>query len=586
MKKHILILIGFVCVSLSSIFGQATLEKGVSFSYKDFPQENIFVHFNSSFLVSGENLFYKIYCLNTNTNKLSDLSKIAYVELIDPDKKTIFKHKIILKSGLGEGDFFIKTSIPSGNYKLIAYTQWMRNRGVNSFFQNDITIVNPFRANKKLTVKIPEPIDTLVVGQNLIKESESVSNFNVPSKNEYIRLKTNKTTFSKREKVVVTVKGLKDKFSYGNYSISVKKIDSINSPTKLKPSLFVNKNGLNKIPESSIPFLPELRGEIVSGSVFSKETNTPKANVKVSLSIPGENAIFKIATTNKKGKFYFSIDKEYKNPNAIIQVVNSKRKQYKVELNDYNLPNFDDFVFNDFIITPKINDLILKKSILNQIENAFHSLKNDSILPISSAVPSYQYNEKKYILDDYTRFNTLKETVTEVVEAVYMEQKKFRVKFYNNVIKSDLLPLVLIDGVIIQDHNMIIDYNARHIKSIGIVRDKYIYGGQTYMGVISIKTLKGDYKFPLEGSFIKSFELDKPLVNKKYFRQEYNDHAKLDRIPDFRSQLLWQPNFILKGNESKVSFFTSNNIGYFEICLEGYTNMGKPVFLREIIHVK
>ena len=246
-------------------------------------------------------------------------------------------------------------------------------------------------------------------------------------------------------------------------------------------------------------------------------------------------------------------------------------------------------MFNDFKITPKLINLILKKSILNQVENAYHSVKNDSILPTNFVAPSYEYNEKKYFLNDYSRFKTLKETVTEVVDAVYILQNKgeytFHVKFYNDVVKSDLLPLVLIDGVLIQNHHTIIDYDSNNIESIGVVRDKYIYGGQLFMGIISIKTFKADYKHSVSESYIKKVKLIKPQVSKKYFKQEYND-SKLNRIPDFRNQLLWQPDFVLSNNEALISFYTSNNTGDYEICIEGYTNDGKPVSLREIISVK
>ena len=157
MKKNICILIILFSSGFSVFHSQNIDKKDINLSINDFPQEKIFVHFNSTFLVSGENFFYKIYCLNANTNKFSNLSKIAYIELINSDKNTIFKHKILLKSGIGKGDFFIKASIPSGNYKLVAYTQWMRNNGEATFFQNDITIINPFRANKRLTVKNEKP---------------------------------------------------------------------------------------------------------------------------------------------------------------------------------------------------------------------------------------------------------------------------------------------------------------------------------------------------------------------------------------------------------------------------------------------
>ena len=59
-----------------------------------FPQEKIFLHYNSSFFLLGESIYYKVYCLNAQNNSVSDLSKIAYVELVDQKRNVIFKHKI------------------------------------------------------------------------------------------------------------------------------------------------------------------------------------------------------------------------------------------------------------------------------------------------------------------------------------------------------------------------------------------------------------------------------------------------------------------------------------------------------------
>lgn len=54
-----------------------------------------------------------------------------------------------MESGIGYGDFIIPVSVNSGNYKLIAYTQWMKNEGIDSFFASDISIINPFQGNQQ-----------------------------------------------------------------------------------------------------------------------------------------------------------------------------------------------------------------------------------------------------------------------------------------------------------------------------------------------------------------------------------------------------------------------------------------------------
>lgn len=586
MKKNIYILIILFSSGFSVFHSQNIDKKDINLSINDFPQEKIFVHFNSTFLVSGENLFYKIYCLNANTNKFSNLSKIAYVELINSDKSTVLKHKISLKSGLGKGDFFINTSIPSGNYKLIAYTQWMRNGGENTFFQNDITIINPFRANKKLKVKTSEHKEA-IKNEN---DDDDIKISKSPIKSEFLEVNTNKQSFINREKVVLTIKGLKGKLSHGNYSISVKKIDSVNAPNMINFTSFSNKRQLNKVTKDSILFLPELRGELLTGRVYFKDSNIPKSNIKVGLSIPGKEYIFKIATTNKSGMFYFNVHEKHEYPNAIVQVMDVKRDGYRIELDNYKSPKFDDLSFNDFELSPSLNNLILQKSISNQIENAYHSIKNDSIIPVKSKPLFYKSKEIKYFLNDYTRFKTLKKTITEVIDAAYVAQKNdeytFHIKFYNQITKSDLLPLVLIDGVPIQNHNDIIDYDAKNIKSINLVRSRYNYGGQFFMGIISIETIEGDYKHFSTDSYIKYFELEKPQVNKNYFKQVYDNNVDLKRIPDFRTQLFWFPNFKFNTDEIQFYFYTSDYIGEYEICIEGFTNNGNPVSSRKIISLK
>ena len=145
MKKHVFKLVVILCIVHNFSYAQHILKDAEDVSwYMSIPQEKVFLHHNTSLLLTGEYLYYKLYCFNANTNKLSEISKMGYVELISENGTSIFKHKIKLINGLGQGDYFVPTSIPSGNYKLLAYTQWMRNGEKHNFFSSDISIVNPF----------------------------------------------------------------------------------------------------------------------------------------------------------------------------------------------------------------------------------------------------------------------------------------------------------------------------------------------------------------------------------------------------------------------------------------------------------
>lgn len=106
--------------------------------------EKIFVHTDKSFYVSGETMWFKIYVLQEH--KPSAMSKVAYVDLIDYDGRLIQQAKIGIKEGEGNGSFLIPGTINTAKVRLMAYTSWMKNFGVASFFQKDISLVNTFRS--------------------------------------------------------------------------------------------------------------------------------------------------------------------------------------------------------------------------------------------------------------------------------------------------------------------------------------------------------------------------------------------------------------------------------------------------------
>jgi hypothetical protein len=106
------------------------------------PLEEVLLKINDSINLSGETLYYDVYCLNENS--FSDISKIGYVELIDTYRNVIFKHKLKLLKGRAEGSFFLPSSLKTGHYKLIGSTHWSLNATKNPYVQKDLYIINPY----------------------------------------------------------------------------------------------------------------------------------------------------------------------------------------------------------------------------------------------------------------------------------------------------------------------------------------------------------------------------------------------------------------------------------------------------------
>ncbi len=118
---------------------QKTFEDHVTHSY----QEKILIHTDREHYITGETLWMSLYALDAATHKLSGLSKVVNIELVDPKGKPMIQTRMQLEQGRGNGQMFVKAEIPTGNYILRGYTNWMKNNESGYAFEKNIRIVNP-----------------------------------------------------------------------------------------------------------------------------------------------------------------------------------------------------------------------------------------------------------------------------------------------------------------------------------------------------------------------------------------------------------------------------------------------------------
>lgn len=540
--------------------------------------ETLYVHANTTTVVTGETLYCKLYCLNPSNNTPSTISKIAYIELIEKTQKSVLKQKIYLDNGKAQGDFFIPTTLKTGNYKLIAYTKWMLNYNASAYFEMDITIINPF-----------QPLDPGNIAKN-DSVSEQVSLINPEIKNEGIfSIQTDRKNYSFREKVNLKIQSLEGTMQKGSYSVSVRKTDALPSQKQTNAKEFVKSKESVTIPAKMI-FLPELRGELLSGTILSKKGK--ELNHKsVAISISGSSFALKIAETDRLGKFTFILDKNPNLSNLVIQVLEEDRDDFSIILDEINTIDLSHLHFlPEFLLSSKLKTAIEERSIANQIENAYYAKKKDSITISASSDSFFHPLEKVYVLDDYNRFPTMKETITEIVLEMYYkkEKNKYAIFLRNYAIPNMELygaPLLLIDGLLIQDANELFDYNIENINKISLINEPYVYGPKTFGGVINITTKNQDYETRAKGDFIKNITIQRPVNQKKYYQPDYAPGNLNSRIPDYRQQLLWLPETKFNSLENTISFYTSDIAGNFEIIIEGFTDTGIPVSIKDSFEV-
>ena len=106
------------------------------------PVEKVYLQFDKPYYAVGDDIWFKAYITLGSRHQLSALGGTLDVELID-DQDSIKQHiKLPVSNGLTWGDFALPDTLPEGNYRIRAYTQWMRNAGEDYFFDKAISIVN------------------------------------------------------------------------------------------------------------------------------------------------------------------------------------------------------------------------------------------------------------------------------------------------------------------------------------------------------------------------------------------------------------------------------------------------------------
>jgi hypothetical protein len=421
-------------------------------------------------------------------------------------------------------------------------------------------------------------------------------------------LQLERRIYKKRDKVSLRL-AMKDTFP-AYLSMSVRKIEKkIGSTSSISNYLFLEKNDLemNSLQNGTsiddqllmrsnshtglqkptlIKYLPEVRGNLITGTVMMKD-NTPVIKEKVYLSVPSKEYLFFASITDSVGRFYFSTDKILFNADVIVQIAPTSCPDCKIKLDAMGLEEYSTFKPSELEIDSSYRKLIEKRSILTQIENAYYVQKQDSIIDKSPNFRFYGKPDKAYKLDDFVRFPTMQDVLIEYVQEVILKKKidQYEIKAMDVRKRSAFSqdPLILIDGIPIFDTNQVINYNPLWIEKIEVVGKRYFYGPLETHGIISLTTYTGD------GKNISVPQKEKYIgiqPRKLHFSPKYDSNSPtLSKIPDYRTQLYWNPSITVSNDKLPIEFCTSDVEGDFEIIIEGILANGIPIHHQETIHV-
>lgn len=194
----------------------------------------------------------------------------------------------------------------------------------------------------------------------------------------------------------------------------------------------------------------------------------------------------------------------------------------------------------------------------------------------------YGKPDKRYILDNYTRFPDMQEILQEFVPEVRVRRNgdKAILQVVNLPFKVffEQGALVLLDGVPVTDIDQLLTLDPLKISTIDVVTRKFFLGQMQLQGIVHYKSYKSDlagYKLSSSQVVFDFKGLGLPVV------PDYPANTSL-RIPDLRNTLFWSiPGALQKGG---FMFSTLDAKGAFTVSVTGIDDRGnKFVGKQEIV---
>jgi len=109
---------------------------------KTYPQEKVFLHFDNTGYYMGETMWFKAYVMRSDSASLGSLSRVLYVELVDPAGEVVETKKYKITGGMANGEFLLGRLHHSGFFTVRAYTRYMLNWPDEGIFSRTFPIFN------------------------------------------------------------------------------------------------------------------------------------------------------------------------------------------------------------------------------------------------------------------------------------------------------------------------------------------------------------------------------------------------------------------------------------------------------------
>ena len=538
-------------------------------------RERVYVATDREVYVAGDAVWLSAWCLDTRSGQLSTFSKTAYVEVHSPTG-LVQTAKIALLGGRGAGRLTLPNTLPTGNYRLFAYTKLgAAEEGFDPLAgAHTLSVINTFSTERveggvQIVSDAPQAPAFRSAGDLLISTAGTAA--------------TNGTT-----RLTLTNTGSKAV----DFSLSVRHDDGIPAPGSRQVTDFVEEvRRLPALRGFNPHAIPEYEGEILRARV----TGTDEAGRKATqdkyafISSPGGGENLYTEAIGEDGSVTFFTTNIYGDQNMFLEIEDvDPDKVCHLEIENPFL-NLSPGEIPPLQLSAKYAPALEQRNLAMQLERNFDADTLYTALPIHVHEVLDDRYLKQYILDDYTRFPVMEELFIEFISELRVRRVDGKRQLQVSAVDPTGrlyfpagLALVLLDGVPVLDHEKIITYDPLLVSRIDIYTGTYAFGVRSFCGIVNFVTYKGtlpSLKFADNVRIVDFQGCSLPLA--------YTCAGVGKDYPDYRQTIYWHPLLTLApGQSMDIECKTPAYGGRFEVVAEGFGQTGEAVAARATLDVR
>lgn len=513
-------------------------------------QEKIYVATDRNAYIAGDRVCFSLFCVDTE-GRQSDFSAVSYLELISTDG-TVAEAKAGLFGGRGAGSFLIPASAPTGNYLLIAYTAG------GEAVPEGSRLLSVY--NTTSTARVKDGVTIVPSGEWSAPEAEELYDPDLV------------LSFPKKAQAGQLGHLYINAPAGTDLAVSVTREDGLGAADGKSLRAFLQ--GKKAAPTAHTG---EYEGEIIVAQVEGLERSSLQAGDQITafLSSTGSPSNIYIGRSDTDGQVRFFTNNIYGNHELVCEVGSMSGRRCHISfVSPFTHPE-----------TGPLPALSLSPAQQSALEARKAALKAESgtnpdtlarFLPKRNDLLLTGIPKVRYHLDDYTRFQTVREICVEFIPELQFAKRdgRWRVRMFADdptTSRRFLMDniLVLMDGVVLTDHGMLEDFDAMLLEDIDIYSQPINIGKVSFNGIVNFITKK---------NYVTALHFPENVRVVDFMGVSYPVAFPGDTEATAGRQLLyWNPALEVPERDCSVDIRLPSDAGTFRIAAEGWTPDGQPV---------